>query len=126
MSNQLLNKCLIVRIKGYGWCKGTIISKIKDRRRMIGQECMNFLAKFDVDQGQTTDLSLEAAMYDTSPSADYESWLLLEEELQDGRSRCDNTSGTQKNRLMTVSTIIRHASCFDQTHSIPITSSAEF
>ena len=31
----------------------------------------------------TTDLSLEAAMYDTSPSADYESWLLLEEAPQE-------------------------------------------
>ena len=41
---------------------------------------MNFVAKFDIDGGETTDLSLEAAMYDTSPSADYESWLLLEPE----------------------------------------------
>ena len=39
-----------------------------------------FFAKFDIDKGETTDLSLDAVMYDTSPSADYESWLLLEQE----------------------------------------------
>ena len=42
------------------------------RRRRV-----NFLAKFDIDQGRSTDLSLEASMYDTSTSADYESWLLF-------------------------------------------------
>ena len=68
-----------MRLKDYGWCKGTIISKINDRRRAIRGDSVNFLAKFDMDKGRTTDLSLEAAMYDISPSADYESWLLLEE-----------------------------------------------
>ena len=38
----------------------------------------NFIAKFDIDDGETTDLALEAKDYDTSPSAEYESWMLLE------------------------------------------------
>ena len=38
---------------------------------------VNFIAKFEIDEG-TTELALEATEYDTSPSADYESWLLLE------------------------------------------------
>ena len=66
------------RNKDFGWCKGTIISKITDRRRRVGSDQVNFVAKFDMDQGRTTDLSLDATMYDTSPSAEYESWLLLE------------------------------------------------
>jgi hypothetical protein len=40
---------------------------------------VNFIAKFEIDEG-TTDLSLEVTEYDTSPDADYESWLLLESE----------------------------------------------
>ena len=71
------------RCVDYGWCKGTIIGKINDRRRAIEGDTVNFLARFDIDQGRSTDLSLEASMYDTSTSADYESWLLLEEVLQE-------------------------------------------
>ena len=32
----------------------------------------------DIDEGARTDLALEANEYDPSPSANYESWLLLE------------------------------------------------
>ena len=38
---------------------------------------MNFVAKFDIDEG-TTDLSLEMAEYSVSEGAEYESWALLE------------------------------------------------
>ena len=48
-----------------------------NRRRAIGGDAVNFIAKFDIDD-DTTELSLEAQYYDPSPSADYESWLLLE------------------------------------------------
>ena len=44
------------------------------------QARVNFVAKFDIDEGATTDLSLDAAEYDPSPSADYQSWLLIEDE----------------------------------------------
>ena len=37
-------------------------------------------AEFDIDKGAQTDLALELHEYDTSPSADYESWMLLEPE----------------------------------------------
>jgi hypothetical protein len=33
-----------------------------------------------IDEGAQTDLALELHEYDTSPSADYESWMLLEPE----------------------------------------------
>jgi hypothetical protein len=46
--------------------------------RYIERDRVNFVAKFDVDNGAATDLSLESSMYDGSPSAEYESWLLLE------------------------------------------------
>ena len=52
----------------------------------MGGDQVNVLAKFDIDQGCTTDLSLAGYMYDTSPSADYESWLLLEE-IEEGEER---------------------------------------
>jgi len=77
-SDALIGKVIVLRFAHYGWCKGTIISKITDRRRAIGHDRVNFVAKFDIDNGRTTDLSLDAIMYDTSPSAAYESWLLLE------------------------------------------------
>ena len=33
----------------------------------------------DIDDGASTDLSLDVSEYDPSPSADYQSWLLLQE-----------------------------------------------
>ena len=59
------------------WCKGTITDKIIDRRRTINKDQINFKAEFDIDKGDSTDLSLGLGEYDTSPSADYQSWLLL-------------------------------------------------
>ena len=50
---------------------------MNDGRRTIERDRVNFVAKFDVDNGAATDLSLESSMYDGSPSAEYESWLLL-------------------------------------------------
>ena len=57
---------------------GTVTAKVNDGRRTIERDRVNFVAKFDVDNGAATDLSLESSMYDGSPSAEYESWLLLE------------------------------------------------
>ena len=50
-----------------------------DRRRTINKEAINFIAEFDIDDGASTDLSLDVSEYDPSPSADYQSWLLLQE-----------------------------------------------
>ena len=45
----------------------------------IGDSPLNFIAQFDVDEpGETTDLSLQAANYDSSLDADYDSWFILE------------------------------------------------
>ena len=67
----------MVRFEHFGWCKGKITGKNVDRRRTINRDQINFTAEFDIDDGASTDLSLELATYDTSPSAQYESWLLL-------------------------------------------------
>ena len=58
---------------------GTITGKVVDRRRTINKEAINFIAEFDIDDGASTDLSLDVSEYDPSPSADYQSWLLLQE-----------------------------------------------
>ena len=76
-SEELLNKVLLVRIEGYGWCHGVILKQVPNRTRKIGGVQVNFIAKFDVDEFPT-DLALEAKDYDTSFSASYESWMLLE------------------------------------------------
>ena len=47
------------------------------RTRKVGGVQVNFIAKFDIDEF-STDLALEAKDYDTSYSAGYESWMLLE------------------------------------------------
>ena len=52
------------------------------RTRRIGTGRVNFVAKFVMDNGASTDLLLSAAEYDTSPSADYEAWLLLKPTVQ--------------------------------------------
>ena len=78
-SDALLGKVLMVRFEHYGWCKGTITGKVVDRRRTINKEAINFIAEFDIDDGASTDLSLDVSEYDPSPSADYQSWLLLQE-----------------------------------------------
>ena len=65
-----------VHFEHYGWCKGTITGKVVDRRRTINKEAINFIAEFDIDDGASTDLSLDVSEYDPSPSADYQSWLL--------------------------------------------------
>ena len=49
----------------------------KDRRFKNKGNMVNFIAKFDIDEG-TTQLSLELSDYDISPDAEYDSWLLLE------------------------------------------------
>ena len=49
----------------------------QEGHRSIGGVHVNFVAKFDIDDGPT-DLSLELAEYDASPLAAYQSWLLLE------------------------------------------------
>ena len=51
--------------------------RIERRHPAIRGDRVNFLAKFDIDKGDSTDLSLGLGEYDTSPSADYQSWLLL-------------------------------------------------
>jgi hypothetical protein len=79
-SDALLNSHILLRFENYGWCKGSITDKVTNRSRRIGQDNINFVATFDIDEGQTTDLSLDSVMYDTSPSADYQSWMLIEEE----------------------------------------------
>ena len=50
------------------------------RASKIGGVQVNFIAEFDIDEGAQTDLALELHEYDTSPSAEYESWMLLEVE----------------------------------------------
>ena len=42
----------------------------------VGGVPVNFVAKFDIDDG-TTDLSLEMAEYSTLEEAEYQSWALL-------------------------------------------------
>ena len=56
--------------------RGVIENKVTKRTRRIGTGRVNFVAKFVMDNGASTDLSLSAAEYDTSPSADYEAWLV--------------------------------------------------
>ena len=86
-SEQLLEKVLLLRLEGYGWCRGVILELVPNRTRKIGGVQVNFIAKFDVDE-VSTDLVLEAKDYDTSFSADYESWMLLEpNEQPESRSR---------------------------------------
>ena len=77
-SDALIEQRIMVRFEHYGWCVGTVTAKVNDGRRTIERDRVNFVAKFDVDNGAATDLSLESSMYDGSPSAEYESWLLLE------------------------------------------------
>jgi len=77
-SDALVEQRIMVRFENYGWCVGKITAKVNDGRRTIERDRVNFVAKFDVDNGAATDLSLESSMYDGSPSAEYESWLLLE------------------------------------------------
>ena len=74
-SDALVGVRIMLRFKDYGWCVGTIESKVTNRSRRIGKDQISFIAKFDMDKGELTDLSLEACMYDISPSADYQSWL---------------------------------------------------
>ena len=77
-SDALIEQRIMVRFEHYGWCVGTVTAKVNDGRRTIERDRVNFVAKFDVDNGAATDLSLESSMYDGSPSAEYELWLLLE------------------------------------------------
>lgn len=83
-SAELLEKVVLARFQGYGWCRGVILEQVPNRTRTIGGVPVNFRAKFDVDDFPS-DLALEAKYYDTSHSADYESWMLLDR----GERRCE-------------------------------------
>ena len=76
-SDGLLGSRIILRFEVYGWCEGVLVEKNTNRTRKIDGELINFISKFDMDE-VTTDLTLASTEYDTSPSAAYGSWLLLE------------------------------------------------
>ena len=65
-SDALIEQRIMVRFEHYGWCVGTLTGKVNDGRRTIERDRVNFVAKFDVDNGAATDLSLESSMYDGS------------------------------------------------------------
>ena len=76
-SESLINSAFVMRLEGFGWCLGKLEARNKDRRFKIDGKMVNFIAKFEIDEG-TTQLSLQLAGYDPSPNAEYDSWLLLE------------------------------------------------
>ena len=55
-----------MRFEGFGWCIGKLVARNKDRRFKINGNLVNFMAKFDIDEG-TAQLSLKLTDYDTSP-----------------------------------------------------------
>ena len=65
-SDALIEQRIMVRFEHYGWCVGTVTAKVNDGRRTIERDRVNFVAKFDVDNGAATDLSLESSMYTTA------------------------------------------------------------
>lgn len=68
---------IVVKFEDFGWCLGKILEKNGDGRRKIAGKCVNFIAKFDMDEYET-DLSLEIDEYSTSSEAEFQSWALLE------------------------------------------------
>jgi len=56
-SDALIEQRIMVRFEHYGWCVGTVTAKVNDGRRTIERDRVNFVAKFDVDNGAATDLS---------------------------------------------------------------------
>ena len=64
-SDSMLGVGIMVRFEHFGWCKGKITGKNVDRRRTINRDQINFTAEFDIDDGASTDLSLELATYTT-------------------------------------------------------------
>ena len=71
-----------MRFEGFGWCIGKLVARNKDRRFKINGNLVNFMAKFDIDEG-TAQLSLKLTDYDTSPDAAYDSWLMLEPQAEE-------------------------------------------
>ena len=69
-SDVMLDKMIIVRCQGYGWCVGKIIQKVT-------RGLSNFIAKFEIDTNPSL-LLLERADYDVAPDADYNAWMILE------------------------------------------------
>ena len=94
-SDALVNKVILLRFENFGWCKGTVVGKVNDGRRRVGGVRVNFIAEFDMDEGAATDLTLEASTYDTSPSADYQAWMLLQEETSQPLSGLDTAATEQ-------------------------------
>ena len=77
-SGDLVGTSIFLRLKDFGWCLGKLVERVPNRARKIGGVQVNFIAEFDIDEGARTDLALELHEYDTSPSAEYESWMLHE------------------------------------------------
>lgn len=55
-SAALLGKPIFLRLKDFGWCRGELVERVSNRARKIGGVQINFIAKFDIDEGETTDL----------------------------------------------------------------------
>lgn len=49
-SAALVNKTIMLRVRGFGWCGGKLIETVPKRNRKIDGVQVNFRAKFDVDE----------------------------------------------------------------------------
>ena len=84
----MINRVIMLKQEGYGWCKGVIVSTNTRSSRKIKGDMVNFIAKFEVDEG-TTALVLTASNYDTEASAEYDAWMLLKSEEDEDDSEDD-------------------------------------
>lgn len=82
-SAALVNKTIMLRVRGFGWCGGKLIETVPKRNRKIdgAGQISRQVRRRRVPMRPT--VALEAKDYDTSAEADFESWMLLEPEAEE-------------------------------------------
>ena len=75
-SQALVTKRLLYNWPGMGWLQGRITALNTNRRRRIAGSMCNFVCEFKEDEaGQSTWLSLQAALY--GESCEEDAWVIL-------------------------------------------------
>ena len=79
LSKALVGRRIIRKWEGYGWLIGTITSVNELGTRKIAGDKVNFFVSYDGEDVPVPHV-LESQEYKTEDDADYDSWLLLEEQ----------------------------------------------
>ena len=75
---SVVKQKIMYNYEGYGWLDGIVLRRNGDSRRAMHDGTVaNFIVQFEMDEGLTTAMVLDAEDYSTEPLAPFGAWFLL-------------------------------------------------